>query len=278
MLGSPVGGALLALDGALGLHGWQWLFLVEGALASAVGVAALFVLVDRPEDAPWLDEKEAAALSGAAAAEERAKAEGGAVSLGRAFTDPAILLLIALYTLIQVASYGLAFSLPNTVAGLLGEKVGPLVGLVSAGPWLVALVAMAVLPDRAVKSGREKPVVAALLAAAALGLALAATLPPLPALLALSATAAGITAAQPIVWTFPTTRLGGAAAAGGIALISSVGNLGGFAAPNLRVVAERALGTPATGFYALAAAAALASALVLLVPGRKPDGADRVAR
>ncbi len=278
VLGSPVGGALLALDGALGLHGWQWLFLVEGALASAVGVAALFVLVDRPEDAPWLGADEARALSDAAASEESAKEQAGAASLGRAFTDPVMLLLIALYTLIQVGSYGLAFSLPTTIATLLGVKVGPLVGLVSAGPWGVALLAMAVLPDRAVRSGRERITVAALLAAAAAGLALAAALPPLPAILALSVTAAGITAAQPIVWTFPTTRLGGAAAAGGIALISSVGNLGGFAAPNLRVLAERAFGTPAAGFDVLAGAAALAAGIVLLVPRRRGDAPDRVAR
>ena len=160
----------------------------------------------------------------------------------------------------------MAFSLPTTIATLLDVKVGPEVGLVSAGPWGVALVAMALLPDRAVRSGREKQTVAVLLAVAAVGLAVAATAPPALAIVALSATAAGITAAQPIVWTFPTTRLGGAAAAGGIALISSVGNLGGFVAPNLRVLAERTFGTPAAGFYALAAAAALASGLVLLVP------------
>ena len=97
---------------------------------------------------------------------------------------------------------------------LLGVKVGLEVGLVSAGPWGVALVAMALLPDRAVKTGRETLYVAVLLAAAAAGLALAATASPVFAILALSVTAAGITASQPIVWTFPTTRLGGAAAAG----------------------------------------------------------------
>ena len=266
VLGNPLGGALLSLDGALGLHGWQWLFLAEGALASMVGVAAWFVLVDGPADAPWLDDDAKRALSDEIAAEERGKAEAGDVSLGRAFTDPVMLLLVALYTLIQVGSYGLAFSLPTTIATLLDVKVGPEVGLVSAGPWGVALVAMALLPDRAVRSGREKQTVAVLLAVAAVGLAVAATAPSALAIVALSATAAGITAAQPIVWTFPTTRLGGAAAAGGIALISSVGNLGGFVAPNLRVLAERTFGTPVAGFYALAAAAALASGLVLLVP------------
>ncbi len=271
VLGNPLGGWLLSLDGALGFAGWQWLFLVEGAMASIVGVAALFVLVDRPEDAPWLDRDPQAALSREIAAEESGKAAAGDVSLRRAFTDPVMLLLIALYTLIQVGSYGLAFSLPNTIGALLGVKVGPLVGLVSAGPWGVALIAMAILPDRAVKSGRERPVAAALLAVAAVGLAVAATAPPALAILALSLTAAGITASQPIVWTFPTTRLGGSAAAGGIALMSSVGNLGGFAAPNLRVWAERTFGAPPAGFYALAAAAALAAGLVLLVPRRKTD-------
>ena len=275
VLGNPLGGLLLALDGRLGLHGWQWLFLTEGALASAVGVAAWFVLIDRPAQAAWLAEGPKRALAEEIVAEEAAKTDAGDVSLRRAFTDPVLLLIVGLYTLIQVGSYGLAFSLPTTIATLLGVKVGPEVGLVSAGPWGVALVAMALLPDRAVKRGREKLYVAVLLAAAAAGLAAAATASPVLALLALSVTAAGITAAQPIVWTFPTTRLGGAAAAGGIALISSVGNLGGFVAPNLRVWAETAFGTPAAGFYALAAAAAAAAGLVLLVPPYRGEAAAR---
>ena len=156
VLGNPLGGALLALDGAFGLHGWQWLFLAEGALAAAVGVAAWFVLIDRPSDAPWLADGPKAALSDVMAAEERSKAAAGDVSLRRSFTDPVVALLVVLYTLIQVGSYGLAFSLPTTVGALLGVKVGPLVGLVSAGPWAVALLAMAVLPDRAVKAGARK--------------------------------------------------------------------------------------------------------------------------
>ena len=269
VLGNPLGGLLLGLDGTMGLHGWQWLFLAEGAAASLVGGLALAVLVDRPEDAGWLDAGPKAALTRAIAGEEDAKRAAGDVSLRRAFTDPGVLLLIGIYTLIQVGAYGLAFSLPNTVGALLGVKVGPLVGLVSAVPWSVALVAMAVLPDRAVKAGRERLFAAVLLLAAASGRASAATASPALAIAALSVTAAGLTAAQPIFWTFPTARLGGAAAAGGIALISSVGNLGGFVAPNLRVWAERATGLPAAGFYALAASTAMAAALLMTLPKKR---------
>ncbi len=269
VLGNPLGGLLLGLDGALGLHGWQWLFLAEGAAASLVGVLAFLVLVDRPEDAGWLEAGPKAALARAIAGEEEAKRAAGDVSLRRAFTDPGVLLLIGIYTLIQVGAYGLAFSLPNTVGALLGVKVGPLVGLVSAVPWSVALVAMAVLPDRAVKAERERLFAAVLLLAAGAGLAVAETASPALAIAALSVTAAGLTAAQPIFWTFPTARLGGAAAAGGIALISSVGNLGGFVAPNLRVWAERATGLPAAGFYALAASTAMAAALLMTLPKKR---------
>ena len=98
----------------------------------------------------------------------------------------------------------------------------------------------------------------------------AASAPPLVAIAALCVTTAGIASAQPIFWTFPTNHLTGVAAAAGIALINSIGNLGGFLAPNLRVWAEAAFGTPTASLYALAVSAVLGGALVLLLPRRRP--------
>ena len=270
MFGSPASGLLLALDGALGLHGWQWMYLVEGLGASAVGVLALFVLTDRPEQADWLDAGERAAVARQLASEEAGKASHGPASIRAAFADPRMLHFIAIYFLIQIGSYGVAFYLPTQVSALLGVKVGPLVGFVSAIPWAVALLAMAVWPHLAVTRGQERLFGAISVFAIAAGLVVAASAPPLVAIAALCVTTAGIASAQPIFWTFPTNHLTGVAAAAGIALINSIGNLGGFLAPNLRVWAEAAFGTPTASLYALAVSAVLGGALVLLLPRRRP--------
>lgn len=266
MFGSPVSGLLLALDGALGLHGWQWMYLVEGLCASAVGVFAFFVLTDRPEQAAWLGADERAAVAREIAQEETGKVGHGPASLKAAFTDPRMLHFVLIYFLIQVGSYGVAFYLPTQVSALLGVKVGPLVGFVSAIPWAVALLAMAVWPHWAVTSGRERGFGALSVLAIAVGLVIAVSAPPLWAVAALCITTAGIASAQPIFWTFPTNYLGGVAAAGGIAAINSVGNLGGFLAPNLRVWAESTFGAPSASLYALAVSAVIGSALILLLP------------
>ena len=268
MFGSPISGLLLVLDGVGGLHGWQWMYLVEGLAASAVGVLAYVVLTDRPEQATWLDDGERAAIAREIAAEEAGKAGHGPASLKAAFTDPRMLHFVLIYFLLQVGSYGVAFYLPTQVSALLGVKVGPMVGFVSAIPWAVALLAMAFWPHMAVVSGRERVYGAISVLAIAVGLVIAVSAPPLWAIAALCITTAGIASAQPIFWTFPTNHLSGVAAAGGIALINSVGNLGGFLAPNLRVWAEGVFGAPSASLYALAVSAALGSALILLLPRR----------
>ncbi len=269
MFGSPVSGLLLVLDGVAGLHGWQWMYLIEGLAASAVGVLAYFILTDRPEQATWLSDGERAAIARQIASEEEDKASHGPASLKAAFTDPRMVLFVAIYFLIQIGSYGVAFYLPTQVSALLGVKVGPLVGFVSAIPWAVALVAMAIWPHWAVTSGRERLFGAISVFAIAVGLVIAISAPPLVAIAALCITTAGIASAQPIFWTFPTNYLGGVAAAGGIALINSIGNLGGFMAPNLRVWAESAFGTPSASLYALAVSAILGAALILTLPKRR---------
>jgi MFS family permease len=269
MFGSPLSGFLLDFDGAFGLHGWQWMYLIEGIAASIVGIMAYWVLSDRPEQAKWLDNGERAAIAKELAEEERIKQAQGTVSLKRIVTDPAMLHFTLIYFLIQIGSYGVAFYLPTQVSALLRVKVGLEVGAVSAIPWACALAVMVILPDFAVKTGRERLFGFISVLSIAIGLLIAASAPPLVAIVALCLTTAGIASAQPIFWTFPTNYLGGVAAAGGIAAINSIGNLGGFMAPNLRVWAENQFGTPVASLYALAISAVIGAALILLLPKRK---------
>jgi MFS family permease len=139
IFGSPLSGLLLEMDGIMGTHGWQWLFAVEGLMASAVGIWAYFYLDNRPADATWLSAQERAQLQAVLDEEDSQKQSHG--SLLKVLLQPAVLYLCAIYLLIQASVYGVVFYLPSQVAGLMGTKVGLMVGLVSAVPWLCALLA-----------------------------------------------------------------------------------------------------------------------------------------
>ncbi|MEM5369928.1 MFS transporter [Paraburkholderia azotifigens] len=263
MFGSPLSGFLLDLHGALDLAGWQWLFLIEGGLASVVGVWAFFYLDDRPEDARWLTLDARKTLRAALDDDARAAAAHGPHNLLAALVDGRVLLLSAIYLLIQMSVYGVIFYLPQQVAALMGESVGLRVGLVAAVPWICALALTWYVPRRAdaTHTHRRWAVVLLVLAGCGIGVSGVAH-SPLAALLALCCAASGFIAAQPLFWTFPTRYLTGAAAAGGIALINSLGSLGGFIAPTLRTSAEHAFQSKAAGLLLLGAASLLAALLI----------------
>ena len=118
MLGGPLSGILLEQDGAFGLQGWQLMFAVEGLMASVVGVWAFFYLTDRPADAKWMPMEEREVLTKAIAAEETAKQTTGIVTFGSVFRNPRLLHFAAIYFLIQMCGYGVAFYLPTRVGAL----------------------------------------------------------------------------------------------------------------------------------------------------------------
>lgn len=275
IFGSPLSGSLLELHGALGLAGWQWLFLVEGVLASAVGVWAFWYLDNRPDDAQWLDPQERASLRAALEDDARAASAHGPHRILAALVDRRVLLLSAIYLLIQMSVYGVIFYLPQQVAALLGTTVGLRVGLVAALPWLCALAVTWYVPRRADHTNGHRRWAVALLVLAGLGIA-ASGLAHNPALglIALCCAASGFIAAQPLFWTFPTRHLTGAAAAGGIALINSLGGLGGFFAPSLRTAAERAFSSTSAGLVVLGVSSLLAALLIGTLLRRDASGAN----
>ncbi|BCZ79877.1 MFS transporter [Paraburkholderia terrae] len=263
MFGSPLSGFLLDLHGALNLAGWQWLFLIEGGLASVVGVWAFFYLDDRPEDASWLTPQARKTLSAALDDDARAASAHGPRNLLAALVDKRVLLFSAIYLLIQMSVYGVIFYLPQQVAALMGESVGLRVGMVAAVPWICALSLTWFVPRRADATGTHRRWAVALLVLAGCGIGVSgATHSPLLAMAALCCAASGFIAAQPLFWTFPTRYLTGAAAAGGIALINSLGSLGGFIAPTLRTSAEHAFQSTSAGLLLLGAASLLAALLI----------------
>ncbi len=264
ILGGPLSGQLLDLDGWLGFRGWQLMFLAEGLLASLGGVIIFLLLDDKLADAKWLSPDEKSTLIAALTADEDAKPDEMR-GVGRALRDPRVLFFSLVYLLIQIGVYGLTFFLPTQVARLLGTGVGLKVGLVSAVPWIVAVVAVSFIPRLADRHNAHRGIGSAMLALAAAGLAVSAlNVSPLIAIIALCVAAAGLIVAQPIFWTLPTALLGGAGAAGGIALINSIGNMGGFLAPNVRNFLESYFASPAAGLFGLAVAAALGGGLMFM--------------
>lgn len=268
IIGGPLSGGLLALDGsamAFGLHGWQLMFVVEGLLASAVGVWVFFYLDDRPEKAKWLTEHEKNALSTKLASEEEAKKGHSPKGALRALLDIRVLYLCLIWFTVQVCGYGIYFFLPSQIATLLGSKVGIMVGFVTAIPPLCAAIAVYYVPRISERLKERRIVASVTFMLGALGIATSGFFDSIPliAIIALCVAAAGHLAMQPLYWTFPSTYLGGTAAASGIALINSVGNLGGFVAPNLRVWAEHTFDSARAGLYFIALVAFIGGLLML---------------
>ncbi|CAI9120351.1 MFS transporter [Brytella acorum] len=272
-LGSPLSGALFGLDGMLGLRGWQWMFLIEGALAVIVGVMTWFVLPDRPADVKWLTDAEKQTLQTVLAAEDASKGalKGGHGSDMLAMLRSAKLLqFLALYGVMQIASYGVVFYLPEQVSGILHEKIGPRVGLVSALPWGCAVLSTYVMSRFVQRFNAPRTGVIVCLVASAVGLVMSGSgFGPL-ALAGLCLAAAGVVTVQAVFWNFPLAHFSGLQAAGAIALINAVGNLGGFAAPNIRSLAIHLWQTPMAGLYAVATAGVIGLVITAFLPARTP--------
>jgi len=252
ILGGPLSGALLDLPITSGLQGWQWMFLVEGFLAVGLGIFAFFYLGDSPADIRWLPENECRALQDELTREEQHRRSTGPSDLLSMLRDRRVLRFLLIYALIQISTYGAVFYLPTEVSALLHKPVGLAVGLVSAVPWVVALIAVYVLPRVGDRLRRHRQLAAWTLLAAGCASLVFPAAGPIPAMAALSIAVSGFIAVQPLFWTLPTGYLVDRAAAGGIALIG-MGNLGGFLAPNMKVWADDYFASPRAGLYLLAA-------------------------
>ncbi|WP_210583321.1 MFS transporter [Streptomyces sp. GESEQ-35] len=255
IFGSPLSGLLLKFHGLGGLHGYQWMFFIEGVAASAIGVLAFFYLKDQPKDASWLTGPEKAALQAQIDAEQELKqAHSGARTFLAAFRTPTVWYFGLLFLTVQLVAAQVTFYLPTQIADLLGTSVGLKVGLLVAVPWTCALVATVLVPRYASRSGRQRSTACIAGLVAAVGLFLSTITPTGAALAILCAAIAGLWALQPTFWSLLTDRIGGLAAVTGIALVNSIGNIGNFLSPNLRTWADDHLtGTPGVAIIAVLA-------------------------
>ncbi|MBB3222135.1 MFS transporter [Pseudoduganella umbonata] len=271
VLGGPLSGAIMAaFAGKAGLHGWQWLFLLEGIPSVVLGIWTLFYLDDGIRSARWLDDADKAALERELAAEAVSKQH---LPLRQVFASGTVWLLALVYFLFVMGLYGVSFWLPQLLKNSGVQDVFH-IGLLTAIPYGVAAVVMVLAARHSDRSGERRWHAAIAGFAGAAGL-VAATVwagDTVLALAALSVATAGILTTFPIFWSLPTALLGGTAAAAGIALINSVGNLAGFASPYLVGAIRDATGSTAIGISLLAASQVLGGLLVLArgqSPGRQ---------
>ncbi len=264
VVGYPLSGALMQyLDQLAGLAGWQWLFLLEGIPAVLLGFAVWFLLTDRPEHARWLTPSERTRLVERMSREQHPQQER---HLLPAMMNPKVWLLCALYFTVALASNGFGFYLPTFVKGHFGDRSEFELGLLSAVPPVAAIIGMVLIGIHSDRSGERRLHVAGSALLAAVGLCLSAYLKsPWLALLALALTQVGIMSMLPPFWSLPTAFLGGVAAAGGIALINSVGNSGGFVGPYLVGYLKDVTGAFTAALLVMATTMAIGVVLALYV-------------
>jgi len=272
IVGGPLSGLLLDLPPRGGLQGWQWMFLVEGFIAVALGFVAYWYLDNKPANARWLPDLEKQRLLEALGQEDVERRSAGPASLLPMLRDPNELRFWLIYLLIQMSTYGAIFYLPAEISALLHKPAGFEVGLVTAIPWICTLAAVYFLPRLADERRIHRGLAALILLVSGAASFVFPTAGPRVGIVALSIAVSGFIAVQPIFWTFPTAYLVDVAAAGGIALIGT-GNLGGFLAPTLKVWADEHFHSPRAGLYVLAALTVLNAGIIttLKQPSRREN-------
>lgn len=268
-LSGPIAGMLLSLQGALGFRGWQWLFGFEGLLSVIVGITVYFLLDARIEDAKWLTLKEKAALISAIASEDaqHTGSQDTKINRWKMLLNPQILLLCGIYFSVQLSIYANTFWLPSIVKQIPGTT-DLSVGFLSAIPWECAVVAMYFAAKWQDKATSKRPLLVVALLVAAVGTFAAAVATPVLALVFLAVAAMGFKSASPLFWTIPQSGLHPLVLAPAIAIINSLGNLGGFVAPFGFGIIKEQTGSVVPGLFALAAASTLAAGLVYFLKER----------
>ena len=263
VIGAPVSGYILSLGSFGGLANWQWLFVLEGIPACLLAFAVLVLLPDKPAKAAWLDEEEKALIAKRLAAEPVAAHQ----HLLPMLRDPRVWLLAVPDFGIVIGLYGVTLWLPQIVKGLGFSDVET--GFVVAAPYLVSMIVMVAWGHSSdVRNERIWHIAVAALIGTAGFLATAWLGNSLLSLVTLTVAAATVYAALSVFWSLPSSYLGGTAAAAGIGIINSIGNLGGFFGPVMLGWFKAQTGGYAGGMAALAAMLAVAAVMVVVL-GRR---------
>lgn len=265
LIGGPVSGWIMdTFHGQHGLSGWQWLFLLEGIPSVVVGILVLFLLDDRIDKARWLTDSEKTLLTRNIQAEERVKEDP---PIRAALARPRVWAMALTYFSFVMGLYGVGFWMPTLIKGT-GVQSPLMIGLLTAIPNLFAVIGMFLISRSSDRTRERRWHIAVPALCGAAGLVMSAVWGGNTALAMLALTVAniGICTILPLFWSQPTAVLGGTAAAAGIALINSVGNLAGFVSPYLVGWLKDLTGTTNTGLYVLAASLTLGALIALSQP------------
>ena len=266
IIGPPVSAALLRLDGIWGLQGWQWLFLAEAVPPLVMAVVTLALLTDRPAQARWLTQPQRDWLSRRLEAERAQRESIRKFELGEALRNPRVWWLTLVYFGQNVSNYGLLIFLPQIIKAM--GATTAMTGVYSAVPFVFAAGAMLFWGWHSDHTGERVWHVAGacLVAAAGLGACILIGLDrPVLMMVALVVAAMGQQCIAPTFWSLPTALLSGTAAAGGIAMINAVGNLGGFVGPSMFGLVKDSTGSDTVALLCLGGAAVVAAVVVLAV-------------
>ena len=264
--------AILEMDGVLGIKGWQWIFIIEALPAILLGLVILRIMTDRPAHASWLADDERDWLQARIDNESREVQKAGHTTWVKALADPRVVALSLIYLMSVTANYGIVFFMPQIIKGIGLSNM--MTGLVSSVPYIVGtvgLIAWGWSSDRN-KERRWHLIVASTLGA--LGLAFAAwSGASYWALLGMSAATVGIYGSRTAFWPMPSLFLTGTAAAGAIAMINAVGNLGGYFGPFVVGWVKDSTQSFGAGLYFLAACSLMAAVITFFAARAAGDPA-----
>ena len=270
ILGGPVAGAILGIHW-LGLPGWRWLFLLEGAPAILLGIVTLFVLPDRPNEAQWLQPNERDWLATSLAEERRVKANVEHVTISQALRHPAVLLLTVGLFFCYTGGYAFWFWMPTMLQRLTGWTDVQRIGLIGAIPFIGGLVGMLLLGWNSDRTRERRWHFAIPQLAAALALSAWLLFPHSTALLIVVFTLVGFgtVAYLPSFWALPSAFLTSSAAAAAVGFINCTASVGGFVGPKIIGDLSQRTGSFRGGFVFMIACWIIASLLVLLCPRKQ---------
>ena len=265
---SIVSGAILGMNGILGLKGWQWVFIIEALPAMLLSFVVWRQMIDRPADATWLSVDEREWLDSELLAERNKVESAGHMSVWRTLTDKRVLVLAMIYMTSVTASYGIVFFLPQIVKGLGHSNL--MTGALTAIPYcvgIVGLICWGYSSDR--RNERRWHLISAMIVAGVGLLGAAAFRDSYWGIAAMCVATVGLYGSRPSFWPLPSQFMTGAAAAAGIALINSIGNLGGYVGPFIIGWIKDSTNSFEMGLYFLAACA-FASAAITYFGIRQP--------
>ena len=257
VVGGPLSSTLLKLDGIAGLHGWQWLFIAEGIPTVLLGISVLFVLKDSPAQADWLTPEEQRWLIHEL---EQDRARYGATkhhNLGDAFRMRSVWLLAIVYVTIQIGVYIVNLWMPLMLESLSAGRDASTIARFSTIPYLLAAIFTVIVGWSSDRSNERSGHLAGCMALAAAGFAWAAVANNV------TIAAIGLWSTMGPFWALMTRTVAGAAAAGGVAMITTLGGFGGFLGPYLTGRLREATGSFSNGLYAVSALALIAAGVSL---------------